>query len=121
MYELFAYPVLQGLFDHCSPNPEDIRYQHSDSGHGSSLPLLGKLKLTGTNFGPNLTVREIREHLPQAVIYGQLAPFTFSRNQEANIVAEFPRDFAQARESRGLVFATAGSINNGSRLRPECA
>ena len=45
-----------------------------------------------------------------------LAPFTFSRNDEEGIVREFLRDFAMARPKRGLVFATAGSINNGSRL-----
>ena len=32
------------------------------------------------------------------------------------MVAEFLRDMEQAREKRGLVFTTAGSINNGSRL-----
>ena len=32
------------------------------------------------------------------------------------MVAEFLRDFGQAREKRGLNFTTAGSINNGSRL-----
>lgn len=63
-----------------------------------------------------MTVSEIREHMPNAVIDGQLAPFTFSRNEEENIIAEFLRDFDQAREKRGLRFSTAGSINNGSRL-----
>ncbi|HHT26833.1 MAG TPA: hypothetical protein GXZ82_06260 [Firmicutes bacterium] len=83
---------------------------------GHLLPLLGELGLTVVNFGPTLTVSEIREHLPNAVIHGQLAPFTFSRNEEEKIVAEFIRDYKMAREKRGLVFATAGSINNGSRL-----
>ena len=80
------------------------------------LPVLGRLNLTGVNFGPTLKVEEIREHCPHAVIEGQLAPFTLSRNEEENIVLEFLRDFEAAREKRGLVFATAGSINNGSRL-----
>ena len=61
-------------------------------------------------------VRDIRRHLPDAVIDGELAPYTLMRNEEVNIVAEFLRDFEMAREQRGLVFATAGSINNGSRL-----
>ena len=72
--------------------------------------------MTGTNFGPTLSVKEIREHCPNARIDGQMAPFTYSRNEERNMVAEFLRDFAQAREKRGLNFSTAGSINNGSRL-----
>ena len=80
------------------------------------LPLFGALGMNSVNFGPNLTVTEIREHLPNAVINGQLAPFTFSRNEEVNIVAELLRDVDMAREKRGVIFATAGSINYGSRL-----
>jgi len=116
MYEFFGYPILEGVFERYAPDPGDRRYQHSDSDMAHLLPILGRLDLTGVNFGPTLSVSQIREHLPRAVIYGQLAPFTFSRNEEEKIVAEFLRDFDQAREHRGLVFATAGSINNGSRL-----
>jgi len=50
------------------------------------------------------------------VIDGQLAAFTFSRNEEVNMVAELLRDYKMAREKKGLRFATAGSINYGSRL-----
>jgi uroporphyrinogen decarboxylase len=116
MYELFGYPVLKAVFDRYSPSPGDRRYQHSDSNMAHLLPLLGSLGLTGVNFGPTLSVSEIRENCPLAVIYGQLAPYTFMRNEEENMVCEFLRDFEQAKEKRGLVFATAGSINNGSRL-----
>ncbi len=116
MYEFFGYPILKGIFDRYSPDPADRRGQHSDSAMSQLLPLLGKLDLNTVNFGPTLTVTEIREHLPNAVIHGQLAPFTFSRNEEVNIVAELLRDMEMARESRGVVFATAGSINHGSRL-----
>ena len=116
MYESFGYPVLEGIFARYSPNPDDRRYQHSDSPMAHLLPLLGRLDLTGANFGPTVTVSEIREYLPHAVIDGQLAPFTYCRNEEENIVLEFLRDFEMARERRGLVFSTAGSINNGTRL-----
>lgn len=116
MYELFGYPILKGIFDRYSPDPGDRRAQHSDSDMGHIVPVLGKLDLTSVNFGPNVLVDHIRKHLPHATIHGVLAPFTFSRNEEENIVAEFLRDFEMARESRGLVFGTAGSINNGSRL-----
>lgn len=116
MYEQFALPILQGVFARYSPEPGDMRGQHSDSDMEHLLPLLARAGINNTNFGPTLRVATIREHLPDAVIGGQLAPFTFSRNEEANIVAELRRDFADARESRGLVFTTAGSINNGSRL-----
>lgn len=116
MYELFGLPVLEGMFARYSPAPADRRYQHSDSAMGHLLGLLARVDLTGTNFGPTVTVGEIRHHLPHAVIDGQLAPFTFCRNEEENMVAEFLRDFEQTREARGLNFSTAGSINNGSRL-----
>ncbi len=116
MYEFFGYPILKGVFDRYSPGPGDRRGQHSDSDMAHLLPLLGKLKLSDTNFGPNLTVSEIREHIPGAIILGQLAPFTFMRNEEVNMVAELIRDFEMAREKRGLVFTTAGSVDGGSRL-----
>jgi len=115
-YEMYAMPIHRAVFATYSPEPANSRYQHSDSNMAHLLPLLGSLDLTGTNFGPTLTVAQIRKHLPNAVIDGQLAPFTYSRNEEANIVAEFLRDFDQAREKRGLNFCCAGSINNGSRL-----
>lgn len=116
MYEFFGYPIVKQMFDRYSPDVGDRRGQHSDSDMGHLLPLLGTLDMTTVNLGPNLLVSEIREHLPNAVIEGQLAPFVFSRHEEVNIVAELLRDHEMAREERGLVFATAGSINNGSRL-----
>jgi len=116
MYEFFGYPILKAVFERCSPGPADLRGQHSDSDMAQHLPVLSRLGMTNVNLGPNLTVSQIREHLPRAVIFGQLAPFTFSRHEEVNMVAEFLRDFEMAREKRGLMFATAGSLNNGSRL-----
>lgn len=117
MYELFAYPVLAGVFARFCPDPGDWRFQHSDSAMAHLLPLLGRLRLTGVNFGPTVAVAQIRAHLPDAIVHGVLAPFTFSRNQEHAMVREFLRDADQARShGRGLVFTTAGSVNNGSRL-----
>jgi uroporphyrinogen decarboxylase len=116
MYEFFGSPILESIFDRYSPEAEDIRGQHSDSAMAHLLPLLGRLDLTWTNFGPTLSVSEIRHHLPNAIIYGQLAPFTFSRNEEVNMVAETLRDFEMSKEKRGVVFQNAGSINNGSML-----
>jgi uroporphyrinogen decarboxylase len=116
MYESWAMPIHRAVFGKYAAGEGTYRYQHSDSAMGHLLPLLGELDMTGVNFGPTLTVAEIRKHCPRARIDGQLAPFTYSRNEEANMVAEFLRDFDQAKEKRGLNFATAGSINNGSRL-----
>lgn len=116
MYEFFGYPILKGMFDRYSPNPGDRRGQHSDSAMEHIVPLLGRLDLTDTNFGPTVMVDHIRRHLPRAVIMGELAPFTFSRNDEEGIVCEFLRDYDLIGDTRGLLFTTAGSINNGSRL-----
>lgn len=116
MYEFFAYPILKRMFDHWCPNPGDTRFQHSDSPMGHLLPILARLNLTGCNFGPTLTVAEIRRHMPRTRIDGQLAPFTFMGNDETAIVAEVRRDCEMARPTRGLNVFTAGSINNGSLL-----
>lgn len=118
MYEVFGYPVLKAVFERCSPNEGDNRYQHSDSAMGHLLPILSKLNLTGCNFGPTLTVEEIRKHMPRTRIDGQLAPFTFMRNNQEEIIAEVKRDCEMAKvgDLRGLNLSTAGSINNGSSL-----
>ena len=118
MYEAFGYPVLKSVFDRVSPNKSDRRNQHSDSAMGHLIPILSRLNLTGCNFGPTVTVREIRRYMPETRIDGQLAPFTFMRNNEADIIAEVRRDCEAAKEKdiRGLNLTTAGSINNGSLL-----
>ena len=118
MYKDFGYKVLKRVFERTAPNPGDRRFQHSDSPMGHLLPLLADFNLTGCNFGPTLTVREIRAHMPNTRIDGQLAPFTFMRNNEDEIIAEVKRDCEMAKENdlRGLNLATAGSINNGSLL-----
>lgn len=116
MYRFFALPIVRGVWECTSPNSGDTRYQHSDSDMGHIVPALAECDLTGVNFGPKVMPDYIRSHMPRAVIHGQLAPFTYSRNEEVNMVAEFLRDHDMTRRSRGLVFSTAGSINNGSRL-----
>ncbi len=118
MYHAFGYPILKKVFDFASPKEEDFRYQHSDSDMGHLIPQLADFNLTGCNFGPNITVREIRKCMPKTRIDGQLAPFTFMRNNEEDIIAEVKRDCEAAKENdaRGLNITTAGSINNGSLL-----
>ena len=118
MYKAFGYRVLKRVFEKASPNPNDYRYQHSDSPMGHIIPLLADFNLTACNFGPTVTVQEIRKHMPNTRIDGQLAPFTFMRNVEDDIIAEVKRDCEAAKigDLRGLNLATAGSINNGSLL-----
>ena len=118
MYKLLGYPVLKSVFERVSPNEEDQRFQHSDSAMAHLIPLLADFNLTGCNFGPTVTVQEIRKYMPKTRIDGQLAPFTFMRNDEEAIIADVKRDCMAAKENdaRGLNVATAGSINNGSLL-----
>ncbi len=118
MYRAFGYPVLKRVFEKTAPLPHHYRYQHSDSAMKHLLPLLADFNLTGCNFGPTLTVQEIRKWMPNTCIDGQLAPFTFMRNDEDQIIAEVRRDCEAAKENdlRGLNLTTAGSINNGSLL-----
>ena len=117
MYEFFGYPILRDVFAHFAPGENDSRYQHSDSPMGHLLPTLGRLGLTGVNFGPTVLVPEIRKYLPKSRIDGCLAPFTFMRNEEEGIIAQVKRDCEAAKSTgRGVNISTAGSINNGSLL-----
>lgn len=117
LYTAFAYPILKAVFDELSPDEGDIRYQHSDSNMEHLLPVLGKLNLNGVNFGPTVMIDRIRHYLPKARIEGQLAPFTFMRNDAEAITNEVKRDCMLAKQcGRGVCLTTAGSINNGSLL-----
>ncbi len=118
MYEMFGYPILKSIFEYTAFDENDWRYQHSDSAMGHLLPFFEKVKLNGCNFGPTLTVSEIRKHIPKVRIDGQLAPFTFMCNDREKIIEEVKRDCIMAKENdlRGVNIATAGSINNGSSL-----
>ncbi len=116
MYELFGFPVLESVFQVYSPNPDDMRYQHSDSAMGHLLPLLGRLNLNGVNFGPTVLIPEIRKHLPRARIDGCISPMSFMRNDEKELSSQVRRDCADALKYNGANISTAGSINNGSSL-----
>lgn len=118
LYEMFGYPILKKVFEHCAPDNGDTRYQHSDSAMEHLLPVLARLGLTGCNFGPTVTVDKIRKYMKTTRIDGVIAPFTFMKNDVEKITAEVRRDceMARAGDVRGLNLSTAGSINNGSLL-----
>jgi len=118
MYHEFGYPVLKKVFDKYCPNPNDQRYQHSDSEMAHLLPILSKVNLTRCNFGPTVLVDEIRKYMKKTRIDGCLAPFTFMRNDRDAIISEVKRDCEMIKQSgtNGLCIYTAGSINNGSSL-----
>lgn len=106
------------IFEYYSPNENDKRFQHSDSAMAHLLPILGKLNLTGCNFGPTVLVDEIRKYMPKTRIDGCMAPFTFMSNDTDKIIAEVKRDcdIIKKTGTKGLNILTAGSINNGSSL-----
>src|SRR5699024_8264740 len=106
LYRRFGYPVLKALFDKYSPNPNDPRYQHSDSAMAHLLPILGELDLTGVNFGPTVMVPEIRKYLPHARIDGCIAPFTFMRNDVDGLKMEVNRDVDYGFEYGGVNITT---------------
>lgn len=118
MYEAFGFPVLKRVFDYVAPGESGNRYQHSDSAMEHLLPVLARLNLTGCNFGPTVTVDKIRKYMPDTRIDGCLAPFTFMRNNQEDIIAEVKRDceMIKASGTKGLNLTTAGSINDGSSL-----
>ena len=116
LYERFGLPILQHVFSVFSPDEDDRRYQHSDSAMGHLMPLLNQVRLNGANFGPTVRPEWIREEMPHTVIYGQLAPFVFSRGTPQEIAEAVRRDIEAVADDGGLVVTTAGSVNPGSKL-----
>ena len=117
MYEYFGYPILKKVFDRFCPDPEHMRFQHSDSAMEHLLPILSRLNFKEVNFGPTVTIDKIREYMPNSMISGCIAPYTFMKNKNEHIIAEVKRDCQMAKQyGRGVNLATAGSINNGSLL-----
>lgn len=116
LYARFCYPAMKRVFEAFAPEPEDYRYQHSDSEMRHLFPYLAKFDLKAVNFGPTIPVQVIREAMPQAEIHGQIAPMTLRNGRFDAIVAEVKRDFEGAGADGGLLITTAGSISAGTRL-----
>ena len=118
MYENFGYPVLKKVFDYCSPDENDFRYQHSDSDMAHLIPILARFDLTGVNFGPNVLVEMIRPYMPKTRIDGCISPLVIQRNDEIELVRQVKRDCQTAIKNnwRGLNIAAAGLTTYGSRL-----
>ncbi len=116
MYAYFGLPILKRVFAEFAPDPDDTRHQHSDSAMTHLLPLLNEAGVNHGNFGPTVRVQDIRRDMPRCVIHGQLAPWTFARGTDEEVAAEVRRDIEAVGADGGLIIATAGSINPGSRL-----
>ena len=116
LYERYCVPVMTRVMNEFAPNPEDYRYQHSDSEMRHLLPYLAQYGLKGVNLGPTMPAELIRQALPKAVIQGQIAPMTLRNKGFDAIVVEVKRDFAAVGADGGLVLTTAGSISAGTSL-----
>jgi uroporphyrinogen decarboxylase len=116
LYERFCLPVMNRVMDAFSPDPEDYRFQHSDSAMAHLLPLLTSLRFHAVNFGPTVSGATIRGFMPHAVIQGVVAPNTLRDRGLEGVVAEVKRDFAEVGGDGGLVVTTCGSISAGTSL-----
>lgn len=116
LYGAFALPAMKTAMDALAPTDGHWRFQHSDSDMGHLLPYLAQLRFDGVNFGPKLTVREIRDAMPRTEIHGQIPPFML-RNEAMEIVEQkVIDDFAEVGGDGGFVVTTAGSIAAGTSL-----
>ncbi len=116
LYRRFCLPVLEKLHAAFAPEPDDWRFQHSDSEMSHLLPLLATRDMTAVNLGPTIDVRLIRRHMPRTEIRGQIAPNTLRNDGFDAIVGEVQRDFQRVGADGGLLITTAGSISAGTKL-----
>jgi uroporphyrinogen decarboxylase len=115
-YERFCAPVLERVFAEFAPLPEHKRYQHSDSAMGHLMGILNGLGVNRVNFGPTLHPAEIRKAMPDAVIYGQIPPFTLRNGTPEEIIETVRRDIAAVGGDGKLVECPAGSVAGGTPL-----
>ncbi|HEY0867573.1 MAG TPA: uroporphyrinogen decarboxylase family protein, partial [Fimbriimonas sp.] len=116
LYEEFALPAMKQAMDALAPTDDHWRFQHSDSDMAHLLPLLAQLRFDGVNFGPKLTVREIRDAMPRAEIHGQIPPFMLRNEPMEHVERKVAEDFLEVGGDGGLVVTTAGSIAAGTSL-----
>ena len=116
LYERFCLPAMNRVMGAFAPDPEDYRFQHSDSAMGHLLPILSPLGFHAVNFGPTVPASEIRRAMQCAVIEGCVAPNTLRDKPLDAVVAEVKRDFAAVGADGGLVVTTCGSISAGTSL-----
>lgn len=119
LYEEYAFPVLEHVFAYTCPDRiRNCRYQHSDSAMAHLIPVLSKLDFTAVQFGPTVTVEQIRKYMPNTRIDGCISPMTLMSNDEEKIIAEVRRDceMLKATGTRGLKVDAAGSVNYGTKL-----
>lgn len=115
MYREFFYPAHKKIFEELAPWPQ-LRYFHNDARAGHILHHVRKLRPGAVNFDAKVTVRQIRERIPDAVIFGHIPPIEVLLNGTPEQVRQTAlANVAHARADRGrIVLTTAGSINPGT-------
>ena len=116
VYEQLCAPFLARVFSEFAPDPAHRRRQHSDSAMGHLMGILGDLGVNEVNFGPTLHPLEIRKAMPQAVIHGQMPPFTLRDGTPEEIVEIVRRDIESVGGDGGLVECPAGCVLIGTPL-----
>ncbi len=113
LYREFCYPVLETVLSAMAPG-DSTRYQHSDSSMGHLMDQQYELGIREVNYGPEVDAALIRALMPDAVILGQLPPFTLRNGSPEEIRQRIVGDFEKAGGSGGLVVTTAGSLAAGT-------
>lgn len=116
LYERFCLPVLERVFGEFCPDPQDYRFQHSDSSMAHLLGLLARCRLSGCNFGPDVPAAVIRAAMPRTEILGCLPPMLLRDGSAREIREAVQRDIDAVGADGGLLLMTAGSIAAGTSL-----
>jgi uroporphyrinogen decarboxylase len=115
-YEALCAPFVRRLFSAFAPAPHHWRRQHSDSAMGHLMGILHDLGVNEVNLGPSIHPREIREAMPNAVIHGQMPPFTLRNGSAQEIIELVKRDIDCLGGDGGLVECPAGAVPIGTPL-----
>jgi uroporphyrinogen decarboxylase len=113
LYRTFCVPVLQRVMDALAPAGAR-RYQHSDSAMGHLIEEQYALGIREVNYGPEVDAALIRRKMPDAMIHGQMPPFTLRNGSPEEIRDRVVDDFRKAGQSGGMIATTAGSLAAGT-------
>jgi uroporphyrinogen decarboxylase len=72
------------------------------------------LGIREVNYGPEVDAALIRQKMPDAIIHGQMPPFTLRNGSPDEIRQRMIEDFHKAGQTGGLIATTAGSLAAGT-------
>jgi uroporphyrinogen decarboxylase len=108
-YEALCAPYVQRVFEAFAPGSHHRRRHHSDSAMGHLMSILNDLGVNEVNLGPTIHPLEIRKALPNAVIHGQMPPFTLRDGSPQEIVETVRRDIECVGKTEGSSKPPPGS------------